>query len=286
VSTEKEHARAELGRRRERLEVLVLKALECSRPLGRVERQAAVNQVGIRGRAQPARGGGARGKNELPAVTRARSKDSGRDGGSEDALEEVVADMPPPLEVRLDVKRGYHELAAALFGVLAPVVRTAAMLVPLWKVVLRRQAAELPDLLELLLVGVALEDRPLGEHLAQDAADAPDVDRGPVFAEAEKELRRPVPAGDDHVGVLWRAGLVVGSREAAEDRAREAKVGNLKHARIVDEDVGRLEITVDQVVLASGRVGQGSFRRAVGEMGGAETGRSEAHLVQVSRALQ
>ncbi len=40
----------------------------------------------------------------------------------------------------------------------------------------------------------------MGEQLAEDAADAPEVDGGGVARLAEEELGRAVPEGDDVLG--------------------------------------------------------------------------------------
>lgn len=167
----------------------------------------------------------------------------GRKGGN--APSKVAHYASRPANLVPQMRRRHHELV--LQSGRLPFSRTSAMLVPFWKVLLRRQAAQVPDLLQLLLVRVALDDRPLVDHLAEDAAeriksnyqlqlqapakseyatelrnspDTPDVDTRAVLLEAEEELRRSVPACDDHVGVLWGFGLRIRPRQPTQDCPR------------------------------------------------------------------
>ncbi len=70
---------------------------------------------------------------------------------------------------------------------------------------------------------------------------APDVNGGAVALLAEQQLRRPVPEGDHLVRV--RPVLVLGAEEA-----RQAKVGQLNLALVVHENVGALDVPVEEVV--------------------------------------
>jgi len=96
---------------------------------------------------------------------------------------------------------------------------------------LRRRAEQLEDEVELLELVAAGQDGLAQQQLGQDAAGGPEVDGGPVLRGAEEQLRRPVPEGDDPVGVLLV--LVV-------KRPRQTEIGELELTRLVDEKVGAL----------------------------------------------
>lgn len=91
----------------------------------------------------------------------------GRTGGN--APSKVAHDASRPANLVPQVRRRHHELV--LQPGRLPFSRTSAVLVPLWEVLLRWQTTQVPDLLQLLLVRVALDDRPLVDHLAEDAAE-------------------------------------------------------------------------------------------------------------------
>lgn len=97
----------------------------------------------------------------------------------------------------------------------------------------------LEDLVDLADFGVAFEHRLAPEHLAVDAADRPNVDARSVLGLSEKDLRTAVPQGDDLVGQLGE-----GDREAAG----ESEVGDFEVSVLVDEDVLRLQVAVDDAV--------------------------------------
>ena len=71
------------------------------------------------------------------------------------------------------------------------------------------------------------------QHLGEDATCAPDVHLNVVFLPCEHDLRRSVVAGGHvtgHLGVLYTG---------------ETEVADLEIAIFVDEDVARLQVTVD-----------------------------------------
>ena len=72
----------------------------------------------------------------------------------------------------------------------------------------------------------------------EDAADGPHVDLGVVVLLQENELGRAVPARDDvfshHIGVLLHA-------------TRETEVADGEVAVAVDQDVGRLQVTMQNL---------------------------------------
>ena len=106
------------------------------------------------------------------------------------------------------------------------------------------RAHEPEDLLQLVFVGRAGEERPPRVHFRHDAAGAPDVDAGVVGARAEQHVRRAVPEGHDFV-----AEGVDGDAEGAG----EAEVGEFELPFGVDEQVLRLQVAVqDAVFVAEG----------------------------------
>ncbi len=94
--------------------------------------------------------------------------------------------------------------------------------------------------LKLVDLGVACEDWLAGEHLGDDAADAPEVSLIGVGAGAEQHLRGAVPAGG-HL-VSEHAAL----NEARAQGAHQPEIADLELALGVDQQVGRLEVPVQQ----------------------------------------
>lgn len=86
----------------------------------------------------------------------------------------------------------------------------------------------------------AAEQRPAGEHLGEDAAHSPEVDGVGVLAAAEEDLWGAVPPS----GHVLRQGRVVAD-STLRVRAREPKVRDAHFAVGVDEEVGGLEIPVN-----------------------------------------
>ena len=79
--------------------------------------------------------------------------------------------------------------------------------------------------------------------LTEDAADRPHVDREGVDARAEQDLRRAVPSRRDVVGQRREVFLST-LYSAFRQRAREAKVADLREAVAVEEEVGRLHVAM------------------------------------------
>uniref|UniRef100_A0A147BDZ8 Putative secreted protein n=1 Tax=Ixodes ricinus TaxID=34613 RepID=A0A147BDZ8_IXORI len=105
-----------------------------------------------------------------------------------------------------------------------------------WPRVLGRSAQRPEDAEELVNLRVAVEERPLVDHLNEDARDAPNVNGGGVAGRAEQYLRGPVPERDNLVGVHP-------DRDA--EGPGQPKVGQLNVALLVDEKVLRLQISVE-----------------------------------------
>jgi hypothetical protein len=103
------------------------------------------------------------------------------------------------------------------------------------------------------LVDVALagEDGLALEHFTKDTTGAPHVDGRCVLSQLEKQLRWSVPPRHNKTGVipscftvalasLWYGFVVV---------SRETKVCNLESPTIVDKQVGRLHVSMQNVVV-------------------------------------
>lgn len=88
------------------------------------------------------------------------------------------------------------------------------------------------------LVGTAQKAR-AAEHLGDDAPDAPHVNLGGVLSAPEQEFRRAVPQRND----ADRQSL-----HLAVPAPGQAPIGDLEFALLVDEEVGRLEVPVDDFV--------------------------------------
>ena len=102
-----------------------------------------------------------------------------------------------------------------------------------------RSAENAEDLEDLVDLGVTREERLAGGHLGEDAANGPHVDTSGVLATTEQNLRRAVPEGDDLVSV---------GAERNTEGASETKIGQLQVALLVDEQVLRLEVAVQNAV--------------------------------------
>lgn len=109
----------------------------------------------------------------------------------------------------------------------------------------RRRAKHLEDEQQLVAIVLAGEEGLAEMHLGEDAADGPDVDRIGVLGQREHDLGGTVPARGNVLRekvVLLRGG-VRGSRISLE--TGKAKVADLEVAFLVDQEVGRLEVAVD-----------------------------------------
>ena len=95
------------------------------------------------------------------------------------------------------------------------------------------------DLEDLVDFGVAWEERLAGGHLGEDAANGPHVDTSRVLTTTEQNFGRAVPESDDLVSV---------SAERNTECAGQTKIGQLQVAFLVDEQVLRLQVTVQDTV--------------------------------------
>ena len=102
------------------------------------------------------------------------------------------------------------------------------------------------------MLGFALEGQAARKHLVEDDPQGPDVGSG-VDVLAEELLGRHVGDGPDGAAGPGQAGL-------AGDLG-QAEIGDPGDALLRDEDVGRLDVAVDDAV----RMGGG---QAVGDLGG------------------
>nr|CAB3450068.1 unnamed protein product [Digitaria exilis] len=86
-------------------------------------------------------------------------------------------------------------------------------------------------------LGLARHDGLSGEKLGEDAAGAPEINGDTILSGTKQELRRPVPERDDTAG----HGLPLGR---VKERG-EPKVRDPEHAIVVDEEVGALDVAVE-----------------------------------------
>ena len=100
------------------------------------------------------------------------------------------------------------------------------------------------DLLELVFVCGAGEEGPAGVHFRHYAPRRPDIDAGVVGSGAEEHVGGAVPEGDNFVG----EGV-----DGDPKGAGETKVGEFELAFVIDQEVLRFEVAVeDTVVVAEG----------------------------------
>jgi len=83
---------------------------------------------------------------------------------------------------------------------------------------------------------VAREEGVAGDHLGEDAANAPDIDGDGVVLAAEEDLRGAVPEGDD---------LVCVGPDGDSKGPGEPKVGQLEGAVLANEEIVGLEVAVE-----------------------------------------
>lgn len=133
-------------------------------------------------------------------------------------IDHLVILLPLPLrEAALEVWEGCHTRPVGLS----------------WSA---KNAEDLEDLVDL---GVAWEERFAGGHLGEDAANGPHVDTSGVLTTTEQNFWRAVPESDDLVSV---------SAERNTECAGQTKIGQLQVAFLVDEQVLRLQVTVQDTV--------------------------------------
>ena len=101
---------------------------------------------------------------------------------------------------------------------------------------------EWDGLLRVHLRLLALEDRSQAREFGEDTADGPAVDSLVVMLRAQEQFRCAIPDGDDDLVACeeWLEGLV--------DQARKPKVSDLHDAIRGDQDVGRLQVAVQDAV--------------------------------------
>ena len=116
----------------------------------------------------------------------------------------------------------------------------------------RGRAEDVEDERELMVVVPAGEKGFPREHLGQDAADAPDVDRFCVLLEGEHDLGRAVPPRRD---VFGHEACLGPRRFRRLHRPGEAEVAHFEVAVGVEEEVGGLEVAVDDVGAVEGLEG-------------------------------
>jgi hypothetical protein len=95
------------------------------------------------------------------------------------------------------------------------------------------------DLEDLVNLRVTREERLARAHLSEDAANGPHVDAGGVLPTSQQNLWRAVPQCDDLVRVC---------AQRDTERARETEIGELKVEVVVDEEVLRLQVAVQNAV--------------------------------------
>lgn len=108
----------------------------------------------------------------------------------------------------------------------------------------RGRPEHLEDEQQLVAVVLAREEGLAEVHLRENAADRPHVDCLGVLGQREHDLRGAVPARGHvlrEIGVLLRGRAV--ARVCFE--ARKTEVADLEVALLVDQEVGRLEVAVD-----------------------------------------
>ena len=102
------------------------------------------------------------------------------------------------------------------------------------------RAAELGDQLDLVDLVSAGEDGLARQQLGHDAADGPHIHGTVVVDGAEQKLWGAVPQRDDAVGVRGVELQIFGPGEP--------KVGELELSFVVDEEVGALDVTVEDLL--------------------------------------
>ena len=102
-----------------------------------------------------------------------------------------------------------------------------------------RSAENAEDLEDLVDLGVTREEGLAGSHLGEDAPNGPHVDTGRVLATTKQNFGRAVPESNYFVGV---------SAERNTEGASQTEIGQLQVALLVNEQVLRLEVTVQDAV--------------------------------------
>ena len=104
------------------------------------------------------------------------------------------------------------------------------------------------DLVQLIAVRVALEERVPREDFAKNTANTPDIHCRSVAGSAEKQFWRSIPSSHDHVGVL--DGEMERHLPVCGPRTGKSKIGDHAVTVFVHEDVGRFDIAMHEVILS------------------------------------
>lgn len=150
----------------------------------------------------------------------------------------------------LSILMGWVSVRALCCGGRVPHVAATTHLVVrqvrhLRPVLLVRRSEHLKDLVQLVDLAVAREQRSLVRHLAEDAPDAPHVHGRAVVLAPKQNLRCAVPQRDHLVRV---------SADGDAKCARKAKVRELQCVVIaIDEEVLRLQVAMEHAVAVAVR---------------------------------
>jgi hypothetical protein len=98
---------------------------------------------------------------------------------------------------------------------------------------------EFEDLEELTDFGVTTEEDLAASEFSHDATDRPQINSGAVVLLTKEDFRGAVPEGDDFVSVGVHGDL---------EGASKAEVSDLEGVVVLEEDVGRLQIAVNDAV--------------------------------------
>ena len=109
---------------------------------------------------------------------------------------------------------------------------------------LGRGAHEAEDLLELVFVCGTWKEWPAAVHFGHDAAGGPDVDAGVVGAGAKEDVRGAVPE---------RHHFVAEGVDRDAESSRQAEIRELELPLVVDEEVLRFEIAMQDTVFVTER---------------------------------
>ena len=105
-----------------------------------------------------------------------------------------------------------------------------------------RTPSHLKDTIQLVHCGTSGEERTTREELGQNTTNTPDIDSLCVAGRTEKNFRGTVPTGGDVLGQNGARGI--GALQGS-NRSSKTKVSNLEEALRIQEQVGGLQITMD-----------------------------------------
>jgi len=88
------------------------------------------------------------------------------------------------------------------------------------------------------------------ERWNANSPNSPHVDTRTVLLQPKEQLWRSIPPRYDHVRVLGSSnGSGTSSKSLSVERSSETKIGDLEDSLVVDEEVGRLHVSMEDVVL-------------------------------------